>query len=426
MAEDKAKEKEQKPAKEVQKVPAANKRPGGMKVVVGGVVGLTKIDGLQFDFNSGARVKVPEGNWRVRFIDRKACVVVCDMPAENAVIAAKRKYFIDYRIEVYREDKLVFEHNYNAKGRRVLFKNISNAMGDSIAWVPYVEEFRRKHGCEAYYAMSPKMAQLLAPNYPEIHFIGPDDRPEGLYASYYIGCFFPTSDRGMQPLDWRILGLQRQAAYLLDLPPVELRTHIVPQDKKRRIKEPYVCIAAQASSQPKYWNNPTGWYETVQYLKKLGYRVLCIDRDRFYGKGYHQNSIPYGAEDFTGDMPLEERASLIYHADFFVGLASGLSWLAWAVGRPVVMISGFSSPMTEFYTPYRVINYHVCHSCWEDMHFEFDHGDFEWCPRHKGDEEHQFECTRSIGFGQVRNMIDQLRRDYDLQTGKPAGTKQAK
>ena len=64
------------------------------------------------------------------------------------------------------------------------------------------------------------------------------------------------------------------------------------------------------------------------------------------------------AEDFTGNRPLQERLSLLHHADFFIGLGSGLSWLAWAADTPVVMISGFSHPSTEFHTPYRVINFH--------------------------------------------------------------------
>ena len=56
------------------------------------------------------------------------------------------------------------------------------------------------------------------------------------------------------------------------------------------------------------------------------------------------------------------------------------------------MISGFSHPTTEFETPYRVINYHACNSCWNDPHHRFDHKDFLWCPRHK-DTPRQFECT---------------------------------
>ncbi len=74
---------------------------------------------------------------------------------------------------------------------------------------------------------------------------------------------------------------------------------------------------------------------------------------------------------------------------------SGLSWLAWAAGCPVVLISGFTHPTNEFATPYRVINWHACNSCWNDPRHRFDHKDFLWCPRHAGTPR-QFECTRLI------------------------------
>ena len=172
----------------------------------------------------------------------------------------------------------------------------------------------------------------------------------------------------------------------------------------RKIKEPYVCIAAQSSSQAKYWNNPYGWFTVVKFLKDHGYRVLCIDKAPIHGCGLNFNHIPYGAEDFTGDRPLQERVDLIKDADFFVGLSSGLSWLAWGCHVPVVMISGFTHPTNEFATPYRVINYHTCHSCWNDMRIDFDHYDFLWCPRHKGTDRH-FECTRLISAEQVITTI---------------------
>ena len=82
----------------------------------------------------------------------------------------------------------------------------------------------------------------------------------------------------------------------------------------------------------------------------------------------------------------------------FVGLSSGLSWLAWAAGAPVVMISGFTHPTNEFATPYRVINWHTCNSCWNDDTAPFDAADrtdFLWCPRHK-DTPRMFECSRLI------------------------------
>ena len=122
----------------------------------------------------------------------------------------------------------------------------------------------------------------------------------------------------------------------------------------------------QSTTQAKYWNNPTGWREVVAFLKESGYRVICIDQKPVHGTGTDLEPHPHGAEDQTGDQPLVERARWIKHAEFFVGLSSGLSWLAWAVGTPVVMISGFTHPINEFATPYRVINYHACNSCWND------------------------------------------------------------
>ena len=117
--------------------------------------------------------------------------------------------------------------------------------------------------------------------------------------------------------------------------------------------------------------------------------------------------MPEGAEDETGDKPLLERARLLKHADFFIGLSSGLSWLAWAVGTPVVMISGFTHPTNEFFTPYRIINYHTCNSCWNDPLEKFDRHDFLSCPRHK-DTPRQFECTRLITAEQVKAVLRRI------------------
>ena len=71
------------------------------------------------------------------------------------------------------------------------------------------------------------------------------------------------------------------------------------------------------------------------------------------------------------------------------------------------MISGFTHPLNEFATPYRVVNYHTCNSCWNDPHHRFDHKDFLWCPRHK-DTPRQFECTRLITVEQVKAKLQSI------------------
>ncbi len=210
-----------------------------------------------------------------------------------------------------------------------------------------------------------------------------------------------------QPCDFRYVGLHRTAGYILGVDPTEVPPRLALADDSRPIPEPYVCIAVQSTTQAKYWNNPAGWLEIVRFLKAAGYRVICIDQKPAHGGGLVWNHIPNGAEDETGDRPLAERARWLKHADFFVGLSSGLSWLAWAAGTPVVMISGFTHPINEFATPYRVINYHTCNSCWNDPHLRFDHKDFLWCPRHK-DTPRQFECTRLITVDHVKSAIARI------------------
>jgi len=218
-------------------------------------------------------------------------------------------------------------------------------------------------------------------------------------------------------VDFRIVGLQKTIPYLLGLEPDEIRPQIAPVNLERTIKEPYVCIAAQSTTQAKYWNNGAGWLNTVKHLKEKGYRVLCIDQKDCHGGGSRWNTIPYGAEDFTGNIPLADRVDLLFHADFFIGLSSGLSWLAWAVGKPVVLISGMTLPVNEFYTPYRIVNYHVCNGCWNDSRIEFEHKDFEWCPRCKNTDR-QYECSRFITPEHVNGVIDRLINDHNFDPRK--------
>jgi len=151
----------------------------------------------------------------------------------------------------------------------------------------------------------------------------------------------------------------------------------------------------------------------IDHLKSLGYRVLCIDRYWQYGNDEFTNTMPEGAENFTGNRSLQDRAKMLLHADFFIGLGSGLSWLAWALGVPVVMINGFTHPSTEFYTPFRVINFHVCNSCLNDTSIEFGPDTFGRCPRFENSL-NQFQCSAAITPYFVMRVVDQLVSDHRL------------
>ncbi|WP_426422613.1 autotransporter strand-loop-strand O-heptosyltransferase [Bradyrhizobium genosp. A] len=372
--------------------------------------------GIQYDFNDGCRVLLPEAEhlWRVRLSDLDTGNILFETDLKAGRINSTKRYFVRARIEIWTEGREVLSHDYSAENRDVMVQFPVGTLGDSLGWFPYAVKFKDKHGCKLTCAIGEKLIPLLAPAYPDINFIPHEEvEPSRYYATYSMGLFFDDKDGVQQPCDFRHVGLHRTAGYILGVDPTEVPPRLELADASRPIDDRYVCIAAQSTTQCKYWNNPHGWREIVAFLKEAGYRVICIDQKPTHGHGLLWNHIPYGAEDQTGDRPLADRARWLAHADFFVGLSSGLSWLAWATGVPVVMISGFTHPTNEFDTPYRVINYHACNSCWNDVRVRFDHKDFLWCPRHK-DTSRQFECTRLITAEQVKAAITRIpafRRD---------------
>ena len=100
--------------------------------------------------------------------------------------------------------------------------------------------------------------------------------------------------------------------------------------------------------------------------------------------------------------------NVIHHSEFMIGLSSGLSWLSWAIGKHVVMISNFTEENHEFTSNCtRIVNKSVCNSCWNNPNFKFDKGDWSWCPVHKGTQR-QFECHKSITGEMVINKIKEL------------------
>jgi autotransporter strand-loop-strand O-heptosyltransferase len=381
--------------------------------------------GLRFDFNEGARVWLPSrsaGLWRVRLSDAGTGNTLYDTSLAGGTVMSAKKWFFRCRVEVFDGDAPVLDHTYDARGRDVLIRFHIGTLGDLIAWFPAAAAFAAEHGCRLTCCMSPLIIPLFRDAYPHIRFVTPaeaEDRP--YYATYKMMMFFGDRERLWNTCEGRTLSLQENAAYLLGVPPRERRPILSLPDASRPIADTYACIATQATGQAKYWNNPDGWDETVSFLKGLGLRVICIDQKPVTVVGHIRNAIPRAAEDETGDRPLVERARWLRHATLFVGLSSGLSWLAWAAGAPVVMISGFTHPTNEFTTPYRVINWHTCNSCWNDDTTPFDaadRADFLWCPRHK-DTPRMFECSRLITGHHVISTIKRVPAIAALLAARP-------
>lgn len=374
--------------------------------------------GILYDFNDGARVLLPEGKWHVQIIDDESGNILFACDPDRGWVVSSKKYYVPFRIKVWRrgEQKPLIDHVLDLKNKPVLLKFPVGTLGDLMGWFPYAERFMQKHQCITECAMGQEIIDIVKDQYPDITLSTPQKiHMTAPYASYKIGLFF-GGNLNDQPIDFRMVGLHKTAGYILGVDPEEERPRLN-LDQPRTITEPYVCIATKSTCQAKYWNNGHGWPIVIEHLKQMGYRVICIDRDKTVGSGYVWNQLPYGVEDYTGTKPLQERINLLRHADFFIGLSSGLSWLAWACKIPIVLISGFTLPICEFKTPYRVYNSHGCSGCWDDITLRFDHHDFFWCPRHKGTDR-MYECTRLITGKQVIGHIERLMQDEKLKPPK--------
>ena len=301
---------------------------------------------------------------------------------------------------------LVFKIKYDKKEeekKKVLIEMGSSSLGDNIAWPPYAEEFRKRsdsgHGREIYCITY--FNSLFENTYPHINFINHEDKKKHVFEKeYHIGWYDST------PLWVKQEPEQFTASHYLGLEHKEVKPKLHLENKTPNVEGKYVCIAVQSSSQCKYWNNPEGWNKVVKYLNEVGYKVVCIDRNSTFGGKGVQNHMPEGVIDKTGDLPIQERMTDLHNCEFFIGLGSGLSWLAWGLNKDVILISGFSNEETEFHTPYRLINKDVCNSCWNKE--EFDKSNWNWCPEHEGTER-EFECSKKITFEMVKEKIDMLR-----------------
>ena len=250
----------------------------------------TTYPGLAFDFNCGMRLQIPAGNWHVKILDHDSEVVCFDEDASDVLLISLEKFFVRWEFYLWLDGQLVFHHLYDPTDWKVRFNFLARGLGDRIILSFYLEEFRKKWKCKVFCSVEPSLRELWLLNLPEVNF----NSPNHSYATYCVPDFFSplfTSEQSRSfPLAYlgqQIFGLQRAEKIIYH------------PTKPRQIAEPYVCIAAQASATFKAWLNPEGWSTVIDYLKRLGYRVLCIDKEREQTNYGMTIKMPEGAEDFT-------------------------------------------------------------------------------------------------------------------------------
>ncbi|MBR2214968.1 MAG: autotransporter strand-loop-strand O-heptosyltransferase [Selenomonadaceae bacterium] len=365
------------------------------------VQGETDTPGLKLDFNSGLRLVVPPGDWRVVIKDGMTGEVFFDDSVAACVLLSWEKYYVEWQVEIYRAGEPIFSHRLDLTGQKIHIACMGGRLGDFLAFLPYVREMSRRYHGEVTYSTIADYRELAHLLLPDISWR--EQAPPDNYATYQLttAIDFP----GGSPFDGRTIPLHHLGKVILGLPN---SAELVLPPAKKNSGERYVCIGVQASSVLKGWLYPGGWEEIVSYLRAKGYRVLCIDKEPYQELHGIEVRMPQGAEDYTGNRPITERWEMLRQADFFIGLSSGLAWLAHVAGIPVVMICGFSRYWWEFATPYRVYNPLVCNGCVQDLRVNWH---LTACPRFTVESPRLLECTRKISPLMVKRAIDRLMTD---------------
>jgi autotransporter strand-loop-strand O-heptosyltransferase len=337
--------------------------------------------------------------FNIKLFDDKSLVYENNIKI-NSWVKLNREYYAKWKTEVRENNNLIYENVLDLEDKRVYISFGSKSLGDSLAWIPYCEEFRKKHNCELI--VSTFLNDLFKDQYPNIEFVEPGKTVYDIYAQYQLGWFYNENgefDSNKHPLDFRKQPLQKTVTDILGLDYNEIRPKLnLPKVEKKK----KVGIGFHSTAQAKYWNNPDGWQSVIDHLDALGYECMIYSKE---GDGYMNNFYPKGVTLFKGGN-LQEVINDLVSCEFFIGLGSGLSWLAWACELPVILISGFSEKFAETkLDTYRVINEDVCHGCFNND--RLNAGDWNWCPLHKGTDR-QFECSKQITSDMVIKEINKI------------------
>lgn len=324
----------------------------------------------------------------VEFLDENDTIVHKSKIMTNMWTVCNRKYFTNWKIKVNGE----IVSQLNLSGKVVLISFESKSIGDTIAWAPFVTEFKNKHKCVVVLSTFHNSWFKNHEKYKDIVFVEPGTIIQ-CDVVYRIG-YFKSSDGKWNRFDCypnqvNTIPLQKVASDILGLEYKEINLGINFIPKGRPIQKKYVVFAPQSTSGCKEWVYDN-WVELSKLIKDLGYDVITLT-----SKPYHIEGVINYCNKKWPDV-----FNLLFHAEFLVGLSSGISWVNWALGKKTVMLAGFTESFNEFQENNIRISNDVCIKCWNDSEMTFEAGDWDWCPVYKGTKK-QHICQKSITVNQV-------------------------
>lgn len=354
---------------------------------------------IKISYLDGPKVEIVGDNneeYHIEFLDENDNVIHESTIKNNMWTLCSRKYYTKWKIKV--NGNIVDE--FDLTNKRVLIGLESKSIGDTIAWTPYAVEFAKKHNCKVILSTFHNEWFKGLESYKDIEFIEPGQSTE-CHVIYKIGWMRGDSGKwdkfDCYPNYPNTQPLQKTASDILGLEFKELNYGINFTSKSKSTQTDYVVIAPESTAGCKEWPYDS-WVALSKMLRELGYTVVTL------------TSKPYNVKGNLNihSKTLNESMDILYNAKFLVGLSSGLSWINWALGKQTVMISGFSQKDHEFQSNnIRIQNEHACNSCWSNTNFNFDAGNWNWCPIWEGTDK-QHICEKSISPLMIFNSLNIL------------------
>ena len=352
---------------------------------------------IEVSYLDGPKVEIKgdiKQDYFIEFINGETNEVIHSSTIQNNMwTLCSKKYYIPWVIKVNGEivDKL------NLDSKRVLISLESKSIGDTLAWTPYAIEFAKKHNCKVVLSTFHNSWFKKLKPYKNIEWAEPGTSTQ-CDVIYRIGWF--RNDKGgwenldNHPTQCNLIPLQQTATDILGLKYKELNYGVNLDTNTNLHYQKYVVFGPQSTAGCKEWPYQN-WVILSQMFRELNYEVIVL------------SSTPYTIPNTTNvqGKSWDIVASYLQHADAFIGLGSGLSWMNWALGKHTYMINGFAKEGHEFNTNITKISNNTCISCWNDPVHAFDASDWDWCPVYKGTKL-QHTCQKSITPLQVFNSVN--------------------
>jgi autotransporter strand-loop-strand O-heptosyltransferase len=313
---------------------------------------------------------------------------------------------------VFEEIKKLWESNDSNKivinkkdiKPRTLVEIQSSALGDSVGAMAIIEKYRIESGKDV--SVLCKFPELFRGSYPNLM----------IYDKQKISVDF-IAEEGVWYIDNIGHNEKILTTYKFDVPLLEgyakdfnissegVILKVDTPNGQRPIKAKYVCIGVHSTAQCKYWNHPGAWDELCKMLRKKDLTPVVVEKDFSFGIPGHMNEVPSKAVRKLG-LPFNEVLNYLQHAEMFIGLSSGLTWVAQGLGKPTVIISNATSKDNEHINDktLRIYEESVCHGCFHK--YPFNAGDWLWCPVYRNDEDRRFICTKAITPESVMQQIE--------------------